>query len=331
MDYKQIIIDINAKKLLPVYLLHGSESYFIDQILKALEQVLTPDERAFNQTVVYGKDTDVADLINLCKRFPMMAAYQLVIVKEAQYLKNIDELKHYLKQVLPTTILVIVHKEKTVDKRKTFVKDIAKTGLVFESNTLYDNQIPTIINQIVEEKGKKIDVKSAHLLVEFIGNDLTTLFHEIDKLLITLPDSQTTITPEHIEKNIGYSKDFNVFELQAAIGKKDVLKANRIANYFESNPKHSINEVIPALFRYFQNVFKIHYLKDVSKQSVASALGINPFFTGEYLAVAKNYNIRKTVQVIELLNEYDLKSKGVGYAGANADQLLKEMVFKIIH
>lgn len=331
MDYKQIINDINAKNLQPIYLLHGNEAYFIDQIVEALENVLTPDEKAFNQTVTYGKDTEVTELINMCKRFPMMAPYQIVIVKEAQYLKKIEELKHYAKNPVPTTILVISHKEKSIDKRKAFVKDLAKTGLVFESKQLYENQIPSIISKLVEEKGKRIDVKSSHLLVEFIGNDLSRLFNEIDKLLITLPADQSTITPDHIEKNIGYSKDYNVFELQNAIGKKDVLKANRIINYFESNPKHSINEVIPSLFKYFQNVFKLHYLKDKSKPSIASTLGINPYFAGEYITVARNFDIRKTVQNIEVLKDYDLKSKGVGYAGGNADSLLKEMIYKILH
>lgn len=331
MDYKQIISDIKAKNLKPIYLLHGNEAYFIDQIIVALENVLTPDEKAFNQTVTYGKDTEITELINMCKRFPMMAPYQIVIVKEAQYLKKIEELKHYAKNPVPTTILVISHKEKSVDKRKAFVKDLAKTGLVFESKQLYENQIPSLISKLVEDKGKKIDIKSSHLLVEFVGNDLSRLFNEIDKLLITLPADQSTITPEHIEKNIGYSKDYNVFELQNAIGKKDVLKANRIINFFESNPKHSINEVIPSLFKYFQNVFKIHYLKDKSKQSIASTLGINPYFAGEYVTVARNFDIRKTVQNIEVLKNYDLKSKGVGYAGGNADSLLKEMIYKILH
>jgi len=331
MDYKQIVKDIKDKNLKPVYLLHGDEGYFIDQIVNALENVLSPDEQAFNQTIVYGRDTEIIELINMCKRFPMMAPYQVIIVKEAQHLKRIEELKHYVKNPVPTTILVLSHKEKSVDKRKAFVKDLAKIGEVFESKQLYENQIPSLISKLVEEKGKKIDIKSSHLLVEFVGNDLSKLFNEIDKLLITLPKEQNSITPEHIEKNIGYSKDFNVFELQKAIGQKDILKANRIANYFESNPKHSINEVIPALFRYFQNVFKLHYLKDKSKQSIASALRINPFFSGEYITVARNYNIRKTVQVIEVLRDYDLKSKGVGYVGGNADSLLKEMIFKILH
>jgi len=331
MDYKQIIKDIQAKELKPIYLLHGQEGYFIDLIVKALENVLTPDEKAFNQTITYGKETEITELINMCKRFPMMAPYQVIIVKEAQYLKKIEELKHYAQNPVPTTILVISHKEKFVDKRKAFVKSIAKTGLIFESKQLYENQIPSLITKLVEEKGKKIDLKSSYLLVEFIGNDLNKLFNEIDKLLITLPESESTITPEHIEKNIGYSKDYNVFELQKAIGKKEVLKANRIINYFISNPKHSINEVIPALFRYFQNVFKLHYLKDKSKQSIASTIGVNPYFVSEYITVAQNYNIRKTVQVIEILRDYDLKSKGIGFSGTQSDLLLKELVFKILH
>lgn len=331
MDYKQIIKDIQAKNIKPVYLLHGPEGYFIDRIIDALDQILTEDEKAFNQTVVYGKETEVTELINMCKRFPMMAPYQVIFVKEAQYLKKIEELKHYVKNPVSSTVLIISHKEKTVDKRKAFVKDIAKTGEIFESKQLYENQIPSLISKLVEEKGKKIDIKSSHLLVEFVGNDLSKLFNEIDKLLITLPKEQASITPEHIEKNIGYSKDYNVFELQKAIGTKDILKANRIANYFENNPKHSLNEVVPALFRYFQNVFKIHYLKDKSKQSIASTIGINPYFAGEYITVARNFDIRKTVQVIETLRDYDLKSKGIGFSGSNPNSLLKEMIFKILH
>jgi len=256
MNYQEVIRDIKAKNLKPIYLLHGAESYFIDEIIQAAEQILTTDEKAFNQTVVYGKDTDVIELINMCKRFPMMASYQVIIVKEAQYLKKIEELKHYAKNPVPTTILLLSHKEKTVDKRKTFVKDIAKVGLVFESKPLYDNEVPLVIKKLVEEKEKQIDLKSTYLLQEFIGNDLTKLIHEIDKLLITLPSSENTITPEHIEKNIGYSKDYNVFELQKAISKRDILKANRIINFFISNPKHSINEVIPSLFPFFQKVLE---------------------------------------------------------------------------
>ncbi len=331
MDYKQIIKDIENKQIKPIYLLHGDESYFIDQITHALENILTEDEKAFNQTVVYGKDADVIEIANNCQRFPMMAPYQVVIVKEAQYLKNIEELKHYASNPVATSVLVLIHKEKSVDKRKSVFKTIAKTGVSFESKKLYDNQVPGVITQIIEAKGKRIDVKSSHLLVEFIGNDLNALIKEVDKLLVTLPPSEQQITPEHIEKHIGYSKDFNVFELQKAIGNKDIVKANRIINYFESNPKHSINEVIPALFRYFQNVLKLHYLTDKSKQSVASCLGIHPFFSNEYIGVAGRYNIRKTVKIIELLKDYDLKSKGIGYAGSSADVLLKEMIFKILN
>ncbi|MBN2669400.1 MAG: DNA polymerase III subunit delta [Bacteroidales bacterium] len=331
MEHLQIISDIQHKKIKPVYLLHGPENYFIDEITKTLENIITPDEKAFNFSTFYGKDVDVTNLINACQRFPMMAPYQLIILKEAQYLKNIDDLKHYVQNPVPTTVLVIVHKEKNADKRKTFYKEISKQGVVFESKQMYENQIPNFIDGLVRSRNKSIDLKSSQLLVEFIGNDLTKMMHEIDKLLITLPEGKNTITPAHIEKNIGYSKDYNVFELQNAIGKKDILKANRIANYLAGNPKHSINEVIPLLFSYFQKVLKIHYLKDLSKGSVAATLGINPFFASEFIAVSKMYNIRKTVQVIELLNEYDLKSKGVGYSGSQSDELIKELIFKILH
>lgn len=331
MEYKTIISDIKAKKLKPIYLLHGPEAYFIDEVIHAIENILTPDEKAFNQTVVYGKDTEITDLINLCKRYPMMASYQVIIVKEAQYLKKIEELKHYVKQLVPTTILAIAHKEKPVDKRKSFVKDIESKGVVFESKKLYDNQIPGLITKMVEEKHKTIDIKSCHMLSEFLGTDLSLIIHEIDKLLITLPEGQKAITPEHIEKNIGYSKDYNVFELNNALGKRDILKANRIANYFESNPKSSINEVIPMLFSYFQTILKIHYVKDKTKMGLSGALGINPYVAEEYIATAQKYNIRKTVQIIEILRDYDLKSKGFGYSGGNPDSLLKELIFKILH
>jgi len=331
MNYQEVIRDIKSGNLKPIYLLHGAESYFIDEIIAAVEQILTADEKAFNQTTVYGKDTDVIELINMCKRFPMMASHQVIIVKEAQYLKRIEELKHYAKNVVPTTILVLSHKEKTVDKRKAFVKDIAKAGLIFESKPLYDNEVPSVIKRLVEEKQKQIDLKSTYLLQEFIGNDLSKLIHEIDKLLITLPVSENVITPEHIEKNIGYSKDYNVFELQKAISKRDILKTNRIINYFISNPKHSINEVIPSLFPYFQKILKYHYLKDKSKNNVASVLKVNPFFVKDYADGARNFPIRKVVEIIEILGAYDLKSKGINFSDANADLLLKEMVFKILH
>ncbi len=331
MDYKQIIKDIEAKKLKPIYLLHGEESYFIDKITLALENILTEDEKAFNQTVVYGKDSEVTDIANMCQRFPMMAPYQLIIVKEAQYLKDIDALKHYVDNPVPTTILVLIHKEKSVDKRKSVFKKIAKVGLSFESKKMYDSQIPAVLTQMVETKGKRIDIKSSHLMLEFIGNNLNALEKAVNKLMVNLSDSEKQITPELIEKYIGYSKDFNVFELQKAIGNKEILKANRIIDYFEKNPKHSINEVIPSLFHYFQNVFKIHYLKSKTKESVASCLRINPYFSNEYIKVAGQYNIRKTVKAIEILKEYDLKSKGIGYAGRSADVLLKEMVFKILN
>ncbi len=331
MTYKELIRSIEQQQYQPIYLLHGEENYFIDQVEKACLNILSEDEKVFNEHIFYGKDTDINDLITNCYQYPMGASHKVIIVREAQNLRNIEELKNYTKKPVPSTILVLTHKNKSVDKRKAFVKDIAKTGVVFESKLLYDNQVPSFLQGLVEEKGKKIDFKSSQIMMEFVGNNLTKLINEIDKLIITLPPNSNTITPEHIEKNIGYSKDYNVFELQKAIGKKDVLKVNRIINYFVGNPKHSLAEVIPILFRYFQNIFKLHYVKGLNKQSVSSTIGINPYFAEEYLHAVRMYNIRKTVQIIELLRDYDLKSKGVGYAGSNSDLLLKELMFKIMH
>lgn len=327
-----IVKDIKNKKVVPIYFLSGEESFYIDQISKTIEDnVLTEDEKGFNQTILYGNEIDISEIIGLAKQFPMGAERSVVIVKEAQHLsRTINQLEAYATQPQPTTILVFNYKGKTLDKRKKLYKEIKKNGIIFESKKLYENQVPDWIENKVKSIQFSIDQKAKFLLAEFIGNDLSRLNNEIDKLKIVVEDKK--ITPEVIEKNIGISKDYNNFELRKAIETKNAVKAFQIAKYFSQNPKDNpLVVTLSILYQCFSNIIIYHTLTDKSQQSVAKELGIHPFFTKDAAMAAQNYPLKKATRIISLLRETDVKSKGVGSTGNISDgELLNELIFKII-
>jgi len=334
MTAQDIIKDIKARKLKPIYLLHGEEGYYIDLISDFLEEnVLSEAEKGFNQTILYGKDTEMMTVLNASKRYPMMSDYQLVMVKEAQDLKfdkAEDQFQAYCENPLRSTVLVLCHKYKKFDKRKKVYKLIENAGLIFESGTIYDNKVPAWIEDFVKAKGHHINPKASALLAEYLGNDLSKIANELEKLMLNVPQAQEINTKE-VQDNIGISKEYNVFELQNALTRRDVYKANQIVNYFEANPKaNPIVLVMGNLAGYFTKILKYHYVTD--KSQAARELGVNPYFLKDYELAARNYNLGKTFEVISLLREYDLKSKGVDATGhTEHGELMKELVFKIMH
>lgn len=334
MEFDQILSDLKNKVYKPVYFLMGEEPYFIDEISDFItKEVLTDDEKVFNQVILYGKDIDAIAIIDASRRFPMMARYQVVIVKEAQNIRNIEELIHYVEKPLKSTILVVNYKYKTLDKRKKLYSSIEKHGgVVLSSDKIYEDKVPGWISKYLTQRGHAIAPEASAMIAEFLGNDLSKVVNELNKLLITMPANSKKITADMVEKNIGISKEFNNFELQKALVARDVLKSNRIIDYFEKNPKDNpMVLTISSLFSFFTKVFTYHFLKDKSKGAVASALKINPYFVSEYELAAKRYGPPKLVEIISLLREYDLKSKGVGNSSASDGDLLKEMIFRILH
>lgn len=340
MTAEDILKDLRNRKFKPLYLLHGEESYYIDLLSNYVEHhLLSESDRGFNQTVLYGKDTDIMMVLNAAKRYPMMSDFQVVLVKEAQEMKwgkddddkkGMDPLLSYLSNPLKSTILVFCYKHNKFDKRKKTYKAIEKNGLVFESATIYENKVPAWIESFISVKGYKINAQASALMAEYLGNDLSKIANELEKLMLNVSKEQE-IGSKEIQDNIGISKEYNVFELQAALGKKDVLKANRIINYFESNPKaNPMVVVLGTLNNFFSKILRYHYVPDKSPQSLARELGVNPYFVKDYEQAARNYNYGKTMQVISLLREYDLKSKGVD-STADHGELMKELIFKIIH
>ncbi|PZD77242.1 DNA polymerase III subunit delta [Mesonia sp. K7] len=332
-EVNTILKDITNKNLKPIYFLMGEEPFYIDKISNFIaDKVLTEDEKAFNQVTLYGKDITIEDIESNAKRYPMMADYQVVIVKEAQELiKTIENLTSYAENPQPSTILVICYRYKTLDKRKKLAKAIAKTGgVLFESKKLYENQVPNWISNELKHRGFKASPKVVHLLAEFLGSDLGKINNELDKLEVIFEEG-TTITPEHIEQNIGVSKDFNNFELQKAIAHRDYKKAYQIVNYFSQNTKeNSILKTVPILYSYFSKVLMYHGLKDKSNKNAASVLGVHPFFMEDYVTAAKNYPMKKISQNIEALREIDGKSKGVNSVSASEGDLYKELLVKIM-
>lgn len=332
MKFEQIITDLQNKVYYPLYMLSGQEPFFIDQISDQIEDsVLSESEREFNQTVIYGRDTDIATIVSYAKRFPMMSNYQVVIVKEAQELNNIDELESYAKQPLDSTILVLCYKYKKYDQRKTLAKIFKKKGVFFESKKLYENQIPQWITSKMQSDGYSITPKAAALLTEFLGTDLSKISNELGKIQINVA-KETQVTDAIIEEYIGISKDFNVFELQKALGSKDVVKANQIINHFAANQKDNpLVKVVGFLFSYFNKVLIFHQIKDRSRNNIASILAVHPFFVNDYQQAAKSYSFNKLTAIISMLREYDLKAKGVGNISITDGELMKELVFKILH
>ncbi len=334
MTYDQIIKDLKNKIYKPIYFLMGEETYYIDKITDYITaNVLTDSEKDFNQSTLYGKETDVNTIISASRRFPMMANQQVIVVKEAQNIKNIEDLLIYVEKPLNSTILVINYKYKKLDKRKKIYKAIDKAGVLFEAKKKYDNEIPQWISSYLSSKKYKIEPSASMLLSEYLGVNLSKIANELDKLMITLPDGVDTINSDHIEKNIGISKDYNNFELHKALGEKNVLKSNRIINYFANNQKdNNITVTITSLYFYFSKVLAYYFIKNKSdNREVASVLQVNPYFVNDYKNAAKKYTPAQVVNIISLLREYDLKSKGVDSAGTPAGELLKELVFKILH
>nr|WP_133777842.1 DNA polymerase III subunit delta [Pedobacter sp. ASV19] len=341
MTASDIIKDLKAKKFKPVYLLHGEEPYYIDQIIHYMEEhVLNDMEKGFNQTVLYGKDTDMATILNAAKRYPMMSDYQLVVVKEAQDLKwgketegsskEAEFVQSYFEKPLASTILVLGYKYANFDKRKKLFKSISKSGLVFQSDPVRDYKLAQWIEELVKEKGYKIAPQAAALMAEYLGTDLSKIANEVEKLMLNI-SKETTIDTDLVQRNIGISKEYNVFELQKALAVRDVLKCNQIINYFANNPKANPMVMVMAnLNSYFSKILKYHYLPN--KNDAAKELGVNPYFVKDYETAARTFNLNKTFDIIALLREYDLKSKGVDSSGNTTDgELLKELLFKMIH
>jgi len=332
MTFEEIISNLKKKIYHPIYFLMGEETYFIDKISDYIsDNVLTDAEKGFNQTILYGKDTEPHNIIANARRFPMMSNHQVIVVREAQNIKKIEELESYVKNPLNSTILVINYKYKTLDKRKTFPKLIDQKGILFEAKKIYDNQLPAWIINYLKNQNYTIAPQAAAMLSEYLGADLSKVANELDKLIISLP-SGSQITPDHIEKNIGISKEFNVFELQKALGERNLLKANRIVNYFGANPSNNaIPQVVSGLFSYFSKLLNYQFLEDKSQNNAASVLGVHPFFVKDYVVAAKNYNIKKLVEIISILREYDMKSKGWGNVSASPGDLQREMIYRILH
>lgn len=332
MNFDQIMKELHRKVYHPVYFLCGEEEYFIDQISDYIEEnVLDEAEREFNQTVVYGRDTDMLSLESEAKRYPMMASYNVVIVKEAQYLKNWDTLLSYFENPSPTTILVICHKHKKPDGRNKGIKAVKKSGIYFESKKLYDNQISSWIEARVSEEGYRIHPKASLLLMEFLGTDLAKISNEIGKLFINI-EKGSTIDAKLIEDNIGISKDYNAFELNNALGARDIIRANRIVQHFGKNEAaYPIPLILPALYRFFAQLLLFKSFPAGNPKVAASKMGINPYFLKDYQEAARNFNQKKIAKIMTSLRKADVRSKGVGGTKLSNFEILQELVFEILH
>ncbi|QNJ99164.1 DNA polymerase III subunit delta [Constantimarinum furrinae] len=326
---KSIINSVKNGDLKPIYFLMGEEPYYIDGISDYIERtVLSEEEKGFNQMILYGRDVSIEDIISNAKRYPMMAERQVVIVKEAQDLsRTIENLVSYVENPQPTTVLVFCYKYKKLDARKKLAKAIAKQGVLFESRKLYENQVPDWIKRVLTAKGYTITPKAAQMLTEFLGNDLAKVNNELEKLQLILPKG-AQITPQLIEENIGISKDFNNFELQNAIGEKDIKKAFTIVQYFAQNPKnHPLVMTVALLYSFFSKLLKYHAL--ANKRNAAKELGVSPYFIKDYQTAARNYSMKKVSSVISSIREVDMKSKGVGASNLSQGDLLKDLLVKI--
>ena len=299
--YEEIARELKNRIYKPVYYLMGEESYYIDRISEYIAQtVLNENEKEFNQTIVYGADTDIATVINAAKRYPMMSKYQVVIVKEAQNIKNIEELVYYLQKPLDSTILVLCHKHGTLDRRKKLAAEIEKVGVLFESKKIKDAQLPGFISSYLKRRSVEIEPKASEMMAEFVGADLSRMAGELEKLIITLPRGQKRITPEQIERNIGISKDYNNFELRNALVAKDVFKANQIVKYFEENPKtNPLQMTLSVLFNFFSNLMLAYYAPDKSEQGIANQLGLKSSWQSkDYMVAMRKYSGVKVMQII---------------------------------
>ena len=329
----KIVNDIKGGNIKPIYFLMGEEPYYIDKLSEYIEaNVLSEEEKGFNQTVLYGRDVSIEDVVSTAKRYPMMADRQVVIIKEAQELsRTIDKIESYVENPMPSTVLVFCYKYKTLDKRKKVTKLLAKNGIVYESKKLYENQVGDWIKRVLAGKKYTIEPKASAMLVEFLGTDLSKINNELEKLQIILP-AGSTISAKDIEENIGFSKDYNVFELRKAIGERNQLKAYKIAENFAQNPKDNPLVMTTGLvFGFFIQLLKYHGLKDKNPKNVASVLGVNPFFLKDYDVAVKNYPMKKVSQIVASLRDTDVKSKGVGANSLSQADLLREMLYKIFN
>ena len=336
VSYESIMRDLESRKYAPVYYLMGDEPYYIDKICDYIaEHVLTPDERDFNQTVFFGADITASQVADAARRYPMMAERQVVIVKEAQNIKNTDALEKYMKQPQASTILVICHKNGKIDgRKKEYVKAVQQAGVLFESTKLKDSQLPAFIEKYLRQREVSIDPKSTQLIAEFIGADLSRLTGELDKVLISLPANDRRVTPQVVEEQIGVSKDFNGYELRDAIVNRNIYKANQIISYFDKNPKAgSVYSILPLLFSYFQNLMIAFYAPQRnSQEGVAEWLELkSKWIAKEYMTGMRNYSGRKVMQIIDKIREIDAKSKGLDNPNTPPGELMKELIFYILH
>lgn len=333
--YEGIMRDLKARKFAPVYYLMGDEAYYIDKIADYIaEHVLAPEERDFNQTVLFGSDVNASQITDVAKRYPMMSEYQVVIVKEAQNIKNTDALAAYVEKPLTSTILVMCHKNGTLDRRKTLASKIQKNGVLFESKKLGERELPAFIERYLQQREATIDTKSTQMITEAIGADLSRLTSELDKLLIALPENDKKVTPQVVENQIGVSKDFNAFELKAALVNRDVYKANQIIQYFDENPKSGGPfKLVPLLFSYFQNLMIAYYApNNKSQEEVAGWLELKSAWAAkEYMTGMRNYSGMKVMQIINKLREIDAKMKGLDNPNTSQGELMKELIFYILH
>lgn len=331
MTPEKILSDLKKRAFKPVYWLEGDEEYFIDQVIDYAEHhILSESESGFNLSVFYGRDTNWADVINASRKYPMFSELQVVILKEAQSMKDIEKLEAYVDKPLASTLLFVAYKGKKVDGRTKLAKLLKEKAVMMTTKKLYDNELPEWTNELVRSKGFTITNKALFLLIDHIGNDLSRLNNEIDKLTLNL-NNRTNITEDDIENFVGISKEFNVFELQQAIANKDLYKAMRIINYFEANPKAGpLQLIFPSLYNFFSKVQMIYSVPTRDEKSVAAAIGVNSFFVRDYLQTALKFSNQEVEKVILLLHQYNLKGIGIGDAGTSDSMLLKEMVVKMI-
>lgn len=333
MDHKLLLRDIKQKDFKPLYVLHGEEPYYIDLISDAiLEYALEEDEREFNQMVLYGRDVDVTLVMSEARSFPFMGTRKVIVIREAQDLKDIYELEKLVPHLNPDNILVLCHKYKTLDGKRKFVKEAGAAGVIFKSEKVKDYQLPDWIANYAKSAGYDITSKATSLLAEFLGNDLSRIVNELEKLTIVL-EKGTRISDVHIEENIGISKDYNNFELTNALAERNSLKAFQIADYFDKNPKdHALPAIIPNLFKLYTNMMRVHFAQTRTPEYIASSLGMHPFAAKELMKNSANYNPKMLARNVQILHEYDLKSKGVGNTGAFSDgDLLREMIFLLLN
>ena len=335
VTFDTVMRDLKARKFAPVYYLMGDEAYYIDQISNWIaENVLQPEEHDFNQTIVFGSDVTAAQVVDLAKRYPMMAEKQVIIVKEAQNIKNTEAIEAYVQKPAPTTVLVFCHKNGSLDKRKRLSGLIDKAGVLFESKKLKEAYLPSFIDSYLRAKGVSIDQKSTQIIADSIGADLSRLASELDKIIISLPENDRRVTPEVVENQIGVSKDFNGFELRDAIVNRNVFKANQIIDYFDKNPKAgSIYAFLPLLFNYFQNLMVAYYCpKRNNPNDLAQFLDLKSSWGAQqYMTGLRNYTAMKTMQIIHKFREMDAKSKGLDNPSTPPGELMKELVFFILH